>query len=307
MKKPFIKLIKTRNGHYLFDVNMNELVHIESDTYDQLKCILDSPDKSLGDFISSSREIAKLAENGYLSDNRPQKIEMSETDNLDYYLDHHLHKLTLQVTQQCNFRCHYCHYTYGDDKYYHSHKNNSMTWEVAKKAIDFFAKRTRDSININIGFYGGEPLLEYKLIQKCINHCNKIFADKMLSYSITTNGALLSVDIAKYLIDNNVSILVSLDGPKEIQDKSRKFSGDGSGTFQAVFDNIEKIKHDAPEYYKKLKFHSVIDPSNDCSLVNNFFACETFKNNNVETSILQPSVGRRLYYSDEYIHNRKND
>lgn len=300
--KPFIKLFNTRYGNYIYDVNTNSVLTVKKETYDCLSKIMKSNelDESL-----YNEELINLEKQGYLKSKRPDIIELPETDNIEYYLTHRLQKLTLQVTQQCNFRCRYCHYTYGDDTLYHSHKSASMSWETAKEAIDFFAERTRDTKYVNIGFYGGEPLLKYDLIQKCIDYGNKVFEGKILSYALTTNGALLTVERTKYLIDNNVSILVSLDGPKEIHDKNRKLAIDGSGTFDLVYSNLEEIKETIPEYFSRISFNSVVDPSLDCSQINNFFACDLFKLQPINTTALQPTVGKGVYFSNEYVKNSK--
>jgi uncharacterized protein len=304
---PFIHLIKSRYGYYFFDVNINKIVNISEDTYEYLRNMINNREYRHLYTPSVKCEYEKLKASGYLKNKRPTNIEMHDLHNIDYYLNYRLQKLTLQITQACNFRCSYCHYTYGDDINYHSHKSNNMNWETAKKAIDFFAKRTRDTAVINIGFYGGEPLLEYKLFEKCIAYCNNVFEGKILTYSLTTNAALLTPDITKYLIDNNTSILVSLDGPKEIHDKNRKFAYDGSGSFDIVYENLDKIKIELPEYFTKIRFNSVIDPANDCSKINNFFACDLFGDRDVTTPIVNPTQNKTIYYSPEFIKNYKND
>ncbi|MBQ7445037.1 MAG: radical SAM protein [Clostridia bacterium] len=309
---PFIKLFKSVYGHYFFDVNTNQIVKISQDAYLKLEKILKEGSHTGGsdlidELIQGDLELSELRSEGFLKSNRPLKIEMKETAKLPYFLEHRLRTLTLQVTQQCNFRCRYCHYTYGDDKQYHSHKSNSMSWETAKAAIDFFAERTRDTVRLDVGFYGGEPLLEYELIKKCVEYCKTKFEGKKLSFHMTTNAFLLTVDRARYLIENGTSILVSIDGPREIHDKNRKNAGNGSGTFDVVFKNLEKIKNEIPQYYEKLSFNSVLDPVNDCSKVNNFFNCDMFRKQEVKASVLQPSVGKGVFYSQEYLNTDKKD
>ena len=309
---PFIKLFKSMYGFYFYDVNTNRIVNIKEKSYVKLEKIIkickeNADCDEISRIISDDDEIQVLHNKGLLKCKYPKKIEMPETPKIPYYLKNKLHTLTLQVTQQCNFRCRYCHYTYGDDTQYHSHKSITMGWEIAKTAIDFFAQRTRDSVYINVGFYGGEPLLEYDLIKKCINYCNTVFEGKILNFAITTNAYLLTPEKAKFLIDNNTAILVSLDGPKEIHNKNRKYAGDGSGTFDTVYKNLEKIRQQLPEYYEKITYNSVVDPANDCSKINNFFNCDMFRDRMVKTAALQPTVGKRAYYSEEYMSSSKKN
>ena len=111
--------------------------------------------------------------------------------------------------------------------------------------------------------------MEYELVKRCIEYCQTVFEGKILAFAITTNAFLLTPEKAKFLIDNNTAILVSLDGPQEIHNKNRKNAGDGSGTFESVMNNLKKIEEELPEYYKKITYNSVVDPANDCGKVNN--------------------------------------
>lgn len=128
--KPFVKLFNSLHGYYIYDVNTNSVITVDQETYDCLSKIMKdgAPAK-----ILSNDKLLNLQKQGYLKSKRPDVIELPETDNLEYYLTHRLQKLTLQVTQQCNFRCRYCHYTYGDDTLYHSHKSKNMNWKTAKE------------------------------------------------------------------------------------------------------------------------------------------------------------------------------
>ena len=84
------------------------------------------------------------------------------------------------MTQQCNLRCEYCAYSGIYDN--RTHSNKRMSFETAKKSIDFFLDHSRDSESIAFGFYGGEPLLEASLIEKCIDYINKNVEGKEVNY-----------------------------------------------------------------------------------------------------------------------------
>ena len=305
MNSPFIHLVKTRYGFYCFDVNTNTILKISKESYEYLHKLQQDSHDIIDSEITD--EIRVIKKNGYLSNMHPKKIEMQETNMIPYYLNNRLEKLTLQVTQQCNFCCSYCPYSLEDDSYYHTHNSKHMTWDVAQKAIDFFVERTRDTPMINVGFYGGEPLLQYDLIRKCIKYIKERFEGRKVTFTMTTNGSLLTVEKTKYLIDNDVSITVSFDGPKEIQNKNRKHKSDGSGTYDDVYNRLMEIKEKIPDYYKKLAFNSVVDPANDCGKINTYFSCDTFKDISIQTPLVSPINERRLYYSDKFIDNYKFD
>lgn len=80
-----------------------------------------------------------------------------------------------------------------------------------------------DRENISIGFYGGEPLLNFDLIKNIVNYANNIFLGKELIYSITTNLTVITNEMLRFFEDNKFEIMVSLDGAKESNDKNRKY------------------------------------------------------------------------------------
>jgi uncharacterized protein len=87
---------------------------------------------------------------------------------------------------------------------------------------------------------------------------------------MTTNGTLLTTEIIRFLQDHNISLIISLDGPKEINDKNRVFAN-GLGTFETVMKQIELVKKIAPDYFKNLKICMVIDPMNNFDCINSFY------------------------------------
>ena len=180
--------------------------------------------------------------------------------------------MTLQVTQECNFRCSYCTYGAKDHQYQREHASKKMPLETAIKAIDFFAARSANQGEATIGFYGGEPLLEFEMIKALIEYAEKKFIGKSLSFSITTNASLLTLDIARYLSGHDVSLTISMDGAPEIHNRSRKFSETGGGTFSAIAKNLNEMKKELPEWFEKILINVVIDPRYPCDALHAFFS-----------------------------------
>lgn len=304
---PFGYLFKTKNKHYFYDVNTNDIIEINSGLYEYMHTLISTNKRVEEQESSYISEYHKLVESGVIGLYRPERIEMPDTDTLPYHLSNRVSGITLQVTQQCNFRCSYCKYANDSELFNHTHANKYMSWETARSAIDFLSKRVRDVSHINIGFYGGEPLLNLALIKKCINYSKELFEDKQLTFSLTTNGSLLSPEKAKYLIDNGVSITVSLDGPPEIHNKNRKDLLTGEGTFDQVYEKLTVLKKEYPDYYQKLRFNSVIDPINDGRLINKFFDNELFADNSVHTPLMEMHGQGHLFFSEKYIREYNKD
>ena len=105
---------------------------------------------------------------GLLHETILNDIEHPETENLEMLSNHYIEYLILQVTQQCNLRCKYC--AYSGNYYNREHSSERMSFDIAKKAIDFYLERSDSANELRLGFYGGEPLLEYELIKKCVDY-----------------------------------------------------------------------------------------------------------------------------------------
>ena len=165
---PFIKLFSCKTGYFLYDVNKNEIVELSKLEY---KFILSKMiEKQEGEYFITDDKFVRLKElerNGYFSKSRPFKIEHELSPYVKYYLTKRLQGVNLQVTQDCNFRCRYCSFS-GSGYYDRTHCNQSMSIDIAKKSIDFLKTNSCEIKNVRIGFYGGEPLLEFHLIKKVV-------------------------------------------------------------------------------------------------------------------------------------------
>ena len=285
LAKPFIQLFKTPRSQYVFDVNKNEILPVSAESFSFLKqCMAGEADVERSEIT----EIQNLIQEGYLrSESVVQEIRHPYTPYLKYFLDRKIAKITLQVTQGCNLRCKYCIYSENINAHQRSHSNKRMSWETAKKGIDFLRAHSIDSEKVNIGFYGGEPLLEFPLIKKAVAYAKEVFDGKAISFSITTNGTMLTEEILEFLSTENVQLVISLDGPKNIHDQNRVFP-DGHGSFDTVMRNVEKIKSCAPEYFNQLGFSMVMDPTNDFDCINEItFSGDSLNDHNFVAAVVE--------------------
>ena len=150
----------------------------------------------------------------------------------------------LNVTDDCNLACVYC---------FVQQKPNFMTLDVAKQAIDYLVNNLNnkrkldpndDSI-VNISFFGGEPTIMWeKIILPTVEYAESTYPG-LVHFDITTNGTLLNAERIKYLKEHDISILLSIDGPKEVQDKNRPCKN-GQGSFELLSKNIPLILENFP-------------------------------------------------------------
>lgn len=268
MNNPFIHFLQIHNDIYLFDVNTNMISKIDNDIYKYFSGQFRKDDLADEDILI----IENMKNMGMLCPNKIEKINHPMTDFIEDILENSLDRLTIQVTQNCNFRCEYCVYSGS----YHNrvHNNKRMDWDTAKAALDFLEQHSQNSSSVNVSFYGGEPLLEIDLIKQCVEYCHVKFKRKKVSFNLTTNASLLSDDIIKYFEKENFLIMISLDGPREIHDKNRTFADRKRGTYDVVIRQIERIKEIAPKFLKNVTLNAVLDDENDFSLINDYFRNE---------------------------------
>lgn len=266
---PFIHLLSVHRKHYMYDVNTKYIVNISKDLYGFLQEAIQSGEETdVPDAIC--REAETLYSYGLLGERkRDYEIEHPDSACLDRILSNCMKTITLQVTQNCNLRCNYCVYSGSYENRIHSNKR--MDINTAKAAIKFLYEHSSLTPAVNVGFYGGEPLLEFDLLKECVAYAKTIFQGKILSFTITTNGTMLTEEIMEFLVGNDFYVTISLDGPKEIQDKNRVMAGGKNGSFEVVFEKVRSFITKYPAFKEHLSFNAVLDPTNDFGCTNDFF------------------------------------
>lgn len=270
-EQPFIHLFKTSTGYYLYDVNMDKILKVSQKVYRFLDSsgIEFSKDPEVLQYLETIKRI------GFLKSRHVEETEHPDTNYVGYYLNSGLENLVLQVTQNCNLRCEYCVYSEGSGYNNRHHNNKRMTWETAKKAIDYFLEHSKDSEVIYVGFYGGEPLLEIPLIKKCMDYILENAEFRQVNFNITTNATLLNEEIIQFLVDYHVYLLFSFDGPKQVQDAGRKFAGTGEGTYDKVMENIKIFQEKHKEYFDQyVDFNSVLCEGSSFQEIYDFYRTE---------------------------------
>lgn len=150
-------------------------------------------------------------------------------------MDYPLQALVLNVTNQCNLACTYC-YEFGSDKIATPQgKPKYMTLETAKASIDFLLESSGNREAVHVTFFGGETLMNFKLLREVVGYANAQAAaqGRKITFSLTTNGTLLTDEIIDFLSDNAVGVTVSMDGPAELQDKRRVYKN-GKGSYAVI-------------------------------------------------------------------------
>lgn len=161
--------------------------------------------------------------------------------------------LCLNVAHTCNLSCEYCFAKGG--KY--SGPDAIMSKEIARSAIDFLLENSGSHYNLDIDFFGGEPLLNFDVVKDTVAYAKSKEEEykKHFNFTLTTNGLLLDDEVIDYLNENMKNVVLSLDGRKEKHDQFRK-TLNGKGSYDAVvpkFQNFVKKRGDK-EYYMRGTF-----------------------------------------------------
>lgn len=156
--------------------------------------------------------------------------------------------MCLNVAHDCNLRCQYCFASTGD----FGGERKLMPLEVGKKAIDFLIENSKGRKNLELDFFGGEPLMNFGVVKEVVKYARSIEKEhnKNFRFTITTNGLLLDDDKIDFINREMSNVVLSLDGRREVNDRLR-IRVDGSGSYDSILPKYKKLvdKRAGKEYY----------------------------------------------------------
>jgi uncharacterized protein len=153
-----------------------------------------------------------------------------------------LQTMVMNVTNQCNLSCQYC-YEFGEDKIATPEgKKKFMDVDTAKTSVDYLFAQSEGRKSVHITFFGGETLMNFPLLRQIVDYSTEQAARKSMKidFSLTTNATLLTPQIIDFLAVNRVGVTVSIDGPKEMNDKFRVFSN-GRGSYEIMEPKVREL------------------------------------------------------------------
>ncbi len=171
--------------------------------------------------------------------------------------------LCLHIVHDCNLACRYC---FAEEGEYHG-RRALMSYEVGKKALDFLVANSGNRVNLEVDFFGGEPLMNWDVVKQLVAYGRSLEEEKnkKFRFTLTTNGILLNDDILEFANKEMSNIVLSIDGRKEVNDKMRPFRG-GQGSYDIIVPKFQKTaeSRDQMNYYVRGTFtHNNLDFSKD--------------------------------------------
>lgn len=152
--------------------------------------------------------------------------------------------ICLHVAHDCNLRCEYCFAGTGA----FGGNRTMMDFETGKKGIDFVLESSGHRDHCEVDFFGGEPLLNFRMVKDLVAYGRKAAADqnKTIKFTLTTNGVLLDELVQAYLEQEEISVVLSLDGRPEVHDRMRPYAN-GQGSYAKVTPLIKQFAAKRPE------------------------------------------------------------
>ena len=265
---------KTESRNYIYDTWTNAILEVDRNIYKLLPEIISDGKKEETtypeDLAYAISEIKQMRKEGYLKLELPE-VETFPEDSLEKAMQSTLssgpRQVILNITERCNLRCRYCSFS-GAYPANRVHSDRSMSWNLAQSALDwYFGHKERNEFNI--GLYGGEPFLVFPLIKKIVQYSRKL-KGRNCHFSITTNATMLNDEICRFLIDEEFTTTISLDGPQEIHDRYRVDHNE-KGSFKQTMEGIQRLYNLDPEgYSKRVVYSMVLAPPLDMIAIQQF-------------------------------------
>ena len=292
------------NGYdIVMDVNSGAIHVVDDVVYDAIAMLeeklgeLEKPQQIPQEMSEEVRtELAKKYSTQDIDDAMSDIQELIDAEELftrdvyrDFVMDFKKRKtvvkaLCLHIAHDCNLACRYC---FAEEGEYHG-RRALMSFEVGKKALDFLIANSGNRVNLEVDFFGGEPLMNWDVVKQLVAYGREQekLHDKHFRFTLTTNGVLLNDEIMEFANKEMDNVVLSIDGRKEVHDRMRPFRK-GAGSYDLIVPKFQKFAESRNQmnYYVRGTFtRNNLDFSNDVI----HFADLGFKQMSIEPVVAAP-------------------
>lgn len=270
------------NGYNLaLDVNSGSVHVVDDVVYDLIPVLEDAvKNKSTGaELLSLAKDALREAGAVYPEEEIAEAVsEIAELADADMLYTEDIYEpyiqdfknretvvkaLCLHIAHDCNLACKYC---FAEEGEYHG-KRAVMSYEVGKKALDFLVANSGNRVNLEVDFFGGEPLMNWQVVKDLVAYGRSLEEPfhKKFRFTLTTNGVLLNDEIMEFANKEMANIVLSIDGRKEVHDFMRPHRG-GQGSYDEIVPKYIKVAESRNQmnYYVRGTFtHHNLDFSRD--------------------------------------------
>ncbi len=292
---------KNNGYNIVLDVNSGSVHVVEDIVYDAIAFMVEehlekASKEEVSKKITESDKLSKY-DKDELAEVAEELIELRENEQLftDDIYEKSIHAfenretvvkaLCLHIAHDCNLACKYC---FAEEGEYHG-RRAIMSYEVGKKALDFLVANSGTRRNLEVDFFGGEPLMNWQVVKDLVVYGRSLEEahNKKFRFTLTTNGVLLNDDILEFANKEMSNIVLSIDGRKEIHDLMRPHRG-GQGSYDEIVPKFKKVAESRNQmnYYVRGTFtRNNLDFAEDVK----HLADLGFKQISVEPVVAQPT------------------
>ena len=234
--------------HVVDDVTYDAIASYKELTREELYAALlkDHPALTKDEFDEVCEEIGTLEEEGSLfseGDYRKPMTDFSKRPTV-------VKALCLHVAHDCNLSCRYC---FAEEGKYHGRERKLMDLATGKAALDFLVANSGSRRNLEVDFFGGEPLLNFGVVRELVAYGRSLEEahDKHFRFTLTTNGVLLDDAVMEFANQEMDNVVLSIDGRKHVNDYMRPFRGDpNAGSYDRIVPRFQKfVRNRKGKYY----------------------------------------------------------
>ncbi|MCX4270207.1 MAG: thioether cross-link-forming SCIFF peptide maturase [Lachnospiraceae bacterium] len=233
------------NGYYIvLDVNSGSVHAVDKIVYDVIPLFEQYKKEEIVEQLKEQYQAEQIVE-AYeeILELKKQGQLFTEDIYKDYIMDFKKRKtvvkaLCLHIAHDCNLACKYC---FAEEGEYHG-RRALMSLEVGKKALDFLVAHSGNRRNLEVDFFGGEPLMNWDVVKKLVEYGRSLEEpyQKKFRFTLTTNGVLLNEEIMEFCNREMGNVVLSLDGRKEVHDWMRPCRT-GTGSYDLVVPKFQKF------------------------------------------------------------------
>ena len=260
---------KNNGYNIVLDVNSGSVHVVDDLVYDAIPLLEPVVDLELDEEAKIKKGLEAIASLDAPEEEKREVVEelfqLAEMEQLytkdiyeNYVIDFKKRKtvvkaLCLHIAHDCNLACRYC---FAEEGEYHG-RRALMSYEVGKKALDFLVANSGNRINLEVDFFGGEPLMNWQVVKDLVAYGRSLEEPyhKKFRFTLTTNGVLLNDDILEFANKEMSNVVLSIDGRKEVHDYMRPFRK-GQGSYDLVVPKFQKAaeSRNQMDYYVRGTF-----------------------------------------------------
>ena len=252
---------KNNGYNIVLDVNSGSVHVVDDIAYDAISLYEENPDTVKSEIMKLYKELNENDADELIQDIESLKEsgELFSEDIYEDYIDEIADRQTvvkalcLHIAHDCNLSCRYCFAGKGE----YNGESALMSLDVGKRALDFLVENSGNRRNLEVDFFGGEPLMNFEVVKDIVAYGRSLEEkyNKKFRFTLTTNGVLLNDDVIEFAGREMSNLVLSIDGRKELHDYMRPFRS-GAGSYELILPKFKKAadaRHQT-DYYARGTF-----------------------------------------------------